>query len=94
MSYNVKYGSCRYDKPKPRQRPNKITILISIVIAVFLINLIFPTQIAQIRRHIFPFLEPEVMDAFSEMIGDISEGNNVQDALTVFCKEIIGGAAY
>ena len=56
--------------------------------------MLFPTQLRQARRIIFPFFEPSVKEAFSEMVTQMGEGVRFRDAATAFCREILNGSLH
>ena len=53
----------------------------------------FPGAAKKVRSVVFPFLEPNVQEAFSSMLEDLDRGEPISDAASVFCREIIFGEA-
>ena len=92
MSYSLRYGVCRYDSRPPSKRKKALTLAFSVLAFVIALQLLFPAQMARLRKHALPFLEPNVRQAFGEMTASIEEGEPFADAAAAFCREIIQDA--
>ena len=62
----------------------------AVLTVVVALQILFPSQMAQFRKHVFPFFEPNVRQAFGEMTASIEQGDGLEAAAVVFCREIIG----
>ena len=92
MSYQISYGS----KKKARSsatRPLPLYIGMAVFTAVALLMLCFPSKMREFRQQALPAFEPEVTQAFSQMLQTIRNGTPVRDAATAFCREILIEAA-
>lgn len=94
MSYTTRYGKCRYDTAPKQKRRYGIPMLIAVISILILLHYVFPSQLAQIRKSVLPFLEPEVQQSFSEMAASIRSGTDLEEAAAVFCREILIEAAH
>lgn len=94
MSYTTHYGKCRYDTAAKQNRRYGIHMLIAVISILILLHFIFPSQLAQIRKSVLPFLEPEAQQSFSEMAASIRLGTDFKEAAAVFCREILIEAAH
>ena len=93
MGYMIQYSNNKQHKTSGRKQP--IALLMGIVLLCVIVTamIAFPDAITEIRRIVFPVLEPEVKDAFQHMLDLIEEGNDFSDAAAAFCKEIIAESA-
>ena len=89
MSYQIEYGSFRYDhKQKTLGKRQLIVGILSLITAVMIL-LQFPHEIDRLRQTLLPFFEPHVQQAFGNMVARIDEGEKFSDAASAFCREII-----
>jgi hypothetical protein len=93
MAYSIRYGSCKYDVPKPKVRDWKRYILITAAAAVVMFALLFPHGAAKVRKALFPYFEKNVQEAFGGMVQDIRRGEPFSDASAAFVQEMISDAA-
>lgn len=94
MSYTTQYGVCRYDK---QNRPQKHLFMICIAVlfaAIILLQIAFPAHVENIRSVLFPFMAPNVQEAFSEMVGNLRSGTDFSEAAVVFCREVLYEGLY
>lgn len=90
MSYSLRYGDCRYDRRLPSKRKTKFALAAAVLTVVVALQIFFPSQMAQFRKHVFPFFDSSVRQAFGEMTASIEQGDSLEEAAVVFCREIIG----
>ncbi len=89
MSYTTQYGKSRFDVRKKSKKKLFMPIFLGVFAFLILLQLVFPVQLAQFRRTVFPFLEPNVQRSFAEMSKSIRSGTSFEEAATVFCREIL-----
>ena len=92
MSYRLQYGACRFDKKKLSKQKIALFLAGGLVVAVLLLCVGYPSQAAAIRSHMFPFLEPNVQEAFYAMQESVRQGSDLKEAAVVFCRDVIHDA--
>ena len=92
MAYITNY-SLQVKTTKPKTYSRKKLIIIGFLIFAFGLGACFPGAAKKVRSVVFPFLEPNVQEAFSSMLEDLDRGEPISDAASVFCREIIFGEA-
>ena len=93
MAYSTQYGKCRFDKPIIRKKKFGWIAALALLIAVLLLQMIYPAQMKEFREAALPFFEEDVQSALLDMAKDIKEGMAPGQAVKAFCEEIIQGAA-
>ena len=93
MGYMIQYSKDKQYKTSWRKQPIAIFMGIVLLCVIVTAMIAFPDAITEIRRIVFPVLEPEVKEAFQHMLDLIEEGNDFSDAAAAFCKEIIAESA-
>ena len=90
MAYRISYEWNREPKDTGKIRPSIGVMLgAALVTAAVAVRLLFP-QTAQVFRELMhPLGDETTIAAFSEMVERIGHGTSVEDAVTVFCREIL-----
>ncbi len=94
MSYCIEYtsGVSKKYPMKTKQKIKKQTV-IAIVSVVTVALLCLPVVRESVKQLLMPG-DPVITEAaFISMVEQLGAGESVYDAVTVFCKEIIQGAA-
>ena len=94
MAYSTKYGISRFDDQKIRSHKFGLIMFAMAVVLAFLIHVLAPSQMEQLRIAAFPFFEEDVQIAFSQMAENMREGIAPGRAIKLFCEEILIGADY
>ena len=89
MGYSIQYGTSKYDVKKMDKKKGRLIFAVCMLCVVVLICAVFSEQISVFRRHVLPFLEPQVQNAFANMAVKIGDGVEFRDAAAAFCREII-----
>lgn len=91
MGYRIDYG-----QPSDRKYPlpsgkSRLPALISAALALFalLTNLYWPAGREALKALLIPGDADITLEAFSEMLNTVREGEDVQDAVAAFCREIL-----
>lgn len=89
MSYIVRYGTSKYDSSTVSGKKKRLILSICMFLAAILVCTLFSEQVRELRRHLFPALEPSVQQAFKEMTQSVREGESLHDAAVAFCREVL-----
>ena len=95
MSYRIDYGCAtpmKYCKNRGRRYIRMLTA-VSLILFALAVGKFWPQGRQVLREYLLPG-EPSVTEqAFFELVSDLSEGMKIQDALLVFCEQIIDHGA-
>ena len=88
MSYQIRYGTS-FKKQETIVHKSKTRFLVLVLVLAIAITLLFPANFRSFRRHLFPFLEPRVTAAASDMLERMEEGTPVSEAFHGFCHDLL-----
>lgn len=90
MAYSIGYGPLRHETKKKWTR-SRFFVLVVVFFVVFLLSVqLFSQEGADyLRRMILP-VENDTVEAFSAMVEAVEEGTPISEAVTTFCREVIG----
>ena len=93
MAYNIRYGAdaVKYEIMERNTAYNNLTVAF-ITAACAVAMGIFLLRTPQVRDYLMPGDKAVTKAALTEMVQDIRHGENITEALTAFCKEIISHA--
>ena len=89
MAYHIQYGSIQHDKKVYRRKQSAMWGVIIVLLALVMASACFPQEMSSIREAVFPFLKPQVKEAFGEMVAQIRDGTSAYEAAGTFCREIV-----
>lgn len=89
MAYRITYAWQKEEKLSKAAIPVWKLFVTAAVCSVLLLRLLVPQTEQLFRELLYPLTDEFTVSAFTEMVGDISDGIPVYDALTAFCREII-----
>lgn len=94
MSYRIEY-----DCPGNLHSPKKHTNLMRCIAGFFLLfllltQLFWPAGAQKLRQVFFPWDEEVTAKAFSGLVISVQQGDELSNAVSVFCREIITHAEY
>lgn len=90
MGYRIDYPSVARHKRVAKQH-YPVLILFVFLLAVLLFNTILRDQRTMLLKIIFPGDVAVTMASLENMITQLKAGAPFQDALLVFCQQVIGG---
>ena len=91
MSYRIEYGTAVPAKYLKKKRKSHFRIFNALCILLFAFGTgrVWPEGREKLQNFLLPG-EPSVTEqAFTGMISDLSEGVNLEEAMLVFCQQII-----
>lgn len=91
MGYRIDYGQPSDKRYPAFRRPNHLASMIcgALVLFLLLTNAFWPSG-RELLRDLFIPGDPEVTsEAFSALIEDVRAGEDVSEAVTAFCREIL-----
>lgn len=91
MGYRIVYGPMPKMPQERDYKPLRIQVLTAVFALLFVLTVrqAWPEGTALLREFLLPGEQNVTEAAFSEMIGDIREGESLGDALTAFCRQIV-----
>jgi len=90
MGYMIRYGTDGQDHLKQRKKALTVAgIVIAIALCYFLFAWNCPEYAQRLSEALFPWLQPEVQQAFGEFREDIREGVPFVDAVEDFCANLL-----
>ena len=90
MGYRIDYQSVAGPK-KTAKRRRTILILSACLLAVLLLSTVLKDQRAMLLRIIFPGDAAVTAASLDNMLAQLKAGAPFQDALIVFCQQVIAG---
>lgn len=93
MAYNILYGAdaIKYKVKEKNIGYSNRSVVFIIAVCVVAMS-IFLLRTPQVRDYLTPGDKAVTKAALTEMVQDLREGENVTEALTAFCREIISHA--
>ena len=94
MSYRIQYGPDRPGRGQEKRSAfGVVGVVIVAAVCALALGFALPEQAGQLREVLFPWAQPEVKSAFSELTGELRSGVPLSDALAGFCREILDEAS-
>lgn len=90
MGYRIDYQSVAKPK-KAKKRHHPFLIFTACLLAALLFNTVLKDQRAMLLRIIFPGDVTVTMASLDNMLSQLKAGTPFQDALLVFCQQVIAG---
>lgn len=90
MGYRIDYQSVSREK-KAEKRRHPVLILSACLLAVLLFNTVLKDQRALLLKIIFPGDAAVTAASLDNMLTQLKAGTPFQDALLVFCQQVIAG---
>lgn len=90
MGYRIDYQSVSREK-KTTKRRHTVLILSACLLAVLLFNTVLKGQRALFLKIIFPGDAAVTAASLDNMLTQLKAGTPFQDALLVFCQQVIAG---
>lgn len=88
MSYQIHYAP-QMNKKYPKFKQRKIVFRRQLLIPIVIIALMACIAIRPVRDWLFPG-DPDVTDAATrEMLNSLRSGDRIEEAITVFCLEVL-----
>ena len=92
MSYAIHYGPER-KWPEPELSKNrKYIFAVFVLVAVVAGVVLWPQGVQALRLALCPWLDQDLVSAWSDMVARVREGTSVVQAVTAFCREVIFNA--
>ncbi len=91
MAYQIRYGTKSPQVQAAEQAP-VLWIGLGLLCAVLVMCLFWPETAQTTRQLLFPWTAPETEAAFEGMLEQIWNGQDLQEAITVFCREVLSYA--
>ena len=91
MSYRIEYGTAMPAKFQQKKRKSYVRALTALCILFFSLGVgkIWPDGRQVLQKFLLPG-EPSVTEqAFSTMVSDLTDGVSLEDAMVVFCQQIL-----
>ena len=95
MSYRIEYGTAVPQKFQKTQRKSHLRGLTALCVLLFALAVgkCWPEGRQVLEQYLLPG-EPSVTEqAFSNMIAELTQGERLEDALVVFCQQILDHGA-
>jgi len=92
MSYAIHYGP---ERKRPKLKPLKSgnnALAILVLGAVVAGAALWPQGVQALRLALCPWLDQNLVSAWSNMVAQVREGTSVVQAVTAFCREVIFNA--
>ena len=90
MGYRIDYQSVGKAK-KQKKRHHPVLIVSFCLLAVLLLNTVLKDQRALLLKIIFPGDAAITVSSLENMLAQLKAGAPFQDALLVFCRQVIAG---
>lgn len=89
MGYILRYGTAKPAKYKRDVRLFLPLTLFFIVLSLTTINMRWPKEMQILKQSLFPWTAEPVQSAVQDLRSNLSEGENLETALEVFCRQIL-----
>ena len=95
MSYRIEYGPAVPVKYQPKKRPSHLRMLTALFILLFALAVgeLWPDGHNVLRKIFLPGTPSVTEAAFSAMVGDLTNGVELEEAMLAFCRQIIDHGA-
>ena len=90
MGYRIDYKTVVRER-RPKKRHHPILLLSICLLAILLLNTVLKDQRALLLKVIFPGDVEVTMASLENMLIQLKTGAPFQDALLVFCRQVIAG---
>lgn len=90
MAYQIRYQWSKETEFNKDNRHNPWIVLgLSVAIVAFTVQLLNATTDMPIHQLLYPLLDPETAETFTEMVNRVRDGMPVPEALAAFCLGIL-----